>query len=223
MIRQPRLRSVLGLVAGAGLAVAAAAPVTASELGFTDWRDQRFQLFNRVDFGKGASALSIRAESAASMIYRVLPPALRDARTASWNWTVDSSVPATALNQRGGDDRNIALYFAFLPPEVAAGLGSESSLRALMNDSRGRVLVYVHGGNAARGTMLRTPYLGDRGMVVIARPAGTGSSAESVDLAADYARAFGGSPGSLVAVAVSADSDDTGSLVDARLSALTLR
>ena len=73
------------------------------------------------------------------------------------------------------------------------------------------------------GAMMRTPYLGDQGVVVIRRPAGTGTAAERVDLAADYARAFGGEPGALVAVAVSADSDDTDSVIEAQLTGLTLR
>lgn len=210
--------------AAIALALTLAAPVAqAQQIGFSDWQDQRFQLFNRVDFGKGGSTLSIEANSAASMTYKVLPQSSWGATGASWSWEVSQSVPATALNQRGGDDRNIALYFAFLPQEVAATLGPNPSIRSMLNNDAGRVLVYTFGGNAARGTMLRTPYLGDRGMVVIRQPAGTGSASEQVDLAADYARAFGGSPGALVAVAVSADSDDTDSTIAARISGLTLR
>lgn len=206
------------------LGLAALAPQAhAQQVSFSDWRDQRFQLFNRVDFGKGGSTLSIRASDAASMTYKVLPQSSWGARAASWSWDVSQSVPPTRLDQRGGDDRNIALYFAFLPQDVAAGLGANPSIRSMLENPQGRVLVYTHGGNAGRGTMMRTPYLGDRGMVVIRRSAGTGGGSEQVDLAGDYARAFGGSPGALVAVAVSADSDDTNSTIDARLSNLRLR
>jgi len=55
------------------------------------------------------------------------------------------------------------------------------------------------------------------------RPAGTGAHRENVDLAADYRRAFGGVPGALVGLAVSADSDDTNSRIRARVSGLVLK
>lgn len=212
--------SALGLALSLGLAAPAA---QAQTLSFSNWQDQRFQLFNRVSFGKSGQTLRIQANDAASMTYSVLPSASWGARAASWNWSVSQSVPPTKLDQRGGDDRNIAIYFAFVPQDVANGMGSNPSLRSLLNNPAGRVLVYVHGGNQGRGTMLRTPYLENRGMVVIRRPAGTGSNSESVDLAADYARAFGGSPEALIAVAISADSDDTGSVIDASVSGLTIR
>jgi len=55
------------------------------------------------------------------------------------------------------------------------------------------------------------------------RPAGTGSHSERVDLAADYARAFGGAPGALIGLAVSGDSDDTDSVIRAAIGNLVLR
>ncbi len=214
MVRVASLALILNLMATATLA---------QQVSFSDWRDQRFQLFNRVDFGKAGSTLSIRADDAASMIYRTLPMSSWGARMASWSWDVAQSVPATKLDQRGGDDRNIALYFAFMPEAAAEAMGSNPNIRKMLRNPEGRVLVYVHGGDAGRGTFLRTPYLENRGMVVIRRGAGTGGNSEQVDLAADYARAFGGTPGELVAVAVSADSDDTGSVIEAHLSNLALR
>lgn len=54
------------------------------------------------------------------------------------------------------------------------------------------------------------------------RQAGTGSYSENVNLAADYAQAFGGQPGSLVGIAVSGDSDDTDSTIRAAIGNLTL-
>jgi len=55
---------------------------------------------------------------------------------------------------------------------------------------------------------------------VVLRPAGTGASRERVNLTADYRRAFGGQPPSVVGVAVSADSDHTGTTIRARVSDL---
>ncbi|WP_375281366.1 DUF3047 domain-containing protein [Pseudooctadecabacter sp.] len=58
---------------------------------------------------------------------------------------------------------------------------------------------------------------------MILRSAGTGSHSESVNLASDFASAFGGQPGALVGIAVSADSDDTGSNIRAQVSNLAVR
>jgi hypothetical protein len=44
-----------------------------------------------------------------------------------------------------------------------------------------------------------------------------------VDLARDYGRAFGGRPEALVGLAVSADSDDTASAVEATVSGLAVK
>ncbi|NBT32975.1 MAG: DUF3047 domain-containing protein, partial [Rhodobacteraceae bacterium] len=72
------------------------------------------------------------------------------------------------------------------------------------------------------GDVLTSPYLGDRGRTIIRRSAGTGSYTESVDLATDYTRAFGGEATALVGLALSADSDDTDSQISARLENLKL-
>lgn len=69
----------------------------------------------------------------------------------------------------------------------------------------------------------RAPYLGARGKTVVLRGAGTGQARESVDLAADFRRAFGGQATSLVGLAVSGDSDDTDTMIRARISSLTMR
>jgi hypothetical protein len=44
-----------------------------------------------------------------------------------------------------------------------------------------------------------------------------------VNLAADYARAFGGTKGALIGLAVSGDSDDTNTVIKATVSNLNLR
>ncbi|NBT32880.1 MAG: DUF3047 domain-containing protein, partial [Rhodobacteraceae bacterium] len=50
-----------------------------------------------------------------------------------------------------------------------------------------------------------------------------GGYSETVDLGRDFKSAFGRMPEALVGVAVSADSDDTDSVIRARLGNLTLR
>lgn len=87
-----------------------------------------------------------------------------------------------------------------------------------------RIIQYAWGGSAKRGQVIPSPYgPKGQGVTIALRQAVTGSHRESVDLAADYARAFGGTKGALVGLAVSGDSDDTKSVIRASIGSLTLK
>ena len=144
------------------------------------------------------------------------------ATAASWNWSVDQSVPATDLRRKGGDDRNISIYFVFLP-EADANAIEGANIRQLNNNPNVRILRYVWGSNHARGSIQNSPYAPGQGANVILRAAGTGSNSENVKLANDFAAAFGGAPGALVGIAVSGDSDDTGTAIRASISNFAVR
>lgn len=202
-------------------ATLAATTATAGPVSFSSgWNEQKLSLFsnNRYSFG---NALSMTSDGGVSIAWKRIPQADWQATNGRWNWTVEQSVPATDLRQKGGDDRNISLYFVFVPDDQAASL-QNANIRQLLGNDDVRVLLYVWGGNHARGSQFASPYLRGQGMNVVLRQAGTGSHSENVDLAADYAKAFGGQPGSLVGVAVSGDSDDTGSMIRAAIGNLTL-
>lgn len=70
--------------------------------------------------------------------------------------------------------------------------------------------------------MLDSPYLGERGKTIVVEGTGTGQSDVSIDFDADLDRAFGERPSQLLGIAVSADSDDTESMIDATVSDLTV-
>ncbi|MCK0171971.1 DUF3047 domain-containing protein [Aliiroseovarius sp. S1123] len=200
-----------------------ASMATAGPVNFNAWRTHWFAFFSKVTFAASEGAIGVTADGSVSITYDRLAPKDWDARRASWRWAVDSSVPATDLRQKGGDDRNLALYFAFLPKAEAERLQSTRSLRKLLNHPEGRVLVYVWGGDHKRGAVLGSPYLGPRGKTIVLRPSGIGSHAETVDLATDYRRAFGDAPEALVALALSADSDDTDVVMQGQVSNLRLQ
>lgn len=200
----------------------AAAPLAAEPISFNGWTEQRFSLFQQVDYGFSGSRLSVSSDDAASMTYRRLPAGSWGATSANWSWAVSQSVPATDLTRKGGDDRNLSLYFVFLPEAEAQRIGEGGSIRSLLNNELARVLVYVWGGAHGRGDVLSSPYLGARGKTIVRRPSGTGNFSENVDLAGDYTRAFGGSAGALVGLAVSADSDDTNSTIRGEISGLSI-
>lgn len=220
MRRLPFLRIALFAACAAGMSPghAGAAPVTFD----AGWKEQKFRLFSSNRYRARGAVLEIVSDGTVSMLWRALDRAQWSARRASWHWRVTRSVPPTDLTVKGGDDRNLALYFVFLPRPEAERLAGSGSIRSLLQNPEARVLVYVWGGAHRRGEILPSPYLDRRGKTVILRPAGTGSHVETVDLAADHARAFGSQPGALVGLAVSGDSDDTSSAVRATIEELEL-
>lgn len=185
------------------------------------WSHQKFSLFSRNSYDFQGRSLAMSSDGSVSLIWRALPETEWPARNAKWDWAVETSVPGTDLRRKGGDDRNLSLYFVFLPEDQAKALKGSSVTKVLRNPAA-RVLVYVWGGSHKRGAVLSSPYLDNRGKTIVLRGAGKGSASEAVDLSRDYARAFGGAPGALVGLAVSGDSDDTDSQIRARLSALRL-
>jgi hypothetical protein len=130
-------------------------------------------------------------------------------------------VPPTDLSQKGGDDRNLSLYVIFVPGDTASTVEGEG-IRSLFDNPDVRVLMYVWGGAHDRGDLLSSPYLGARGKTIVLRPADNGQHDEQVDLRADLERAFGLADLALVGLAVSADSDDTGTAIRASIGPLWL-
>lgn len=204
------------LIAGLSATSAAAGPVSFS----SGWSEQRLSLFSSNDYSFG-NQLSMTSNGSVSIAYARVPTSDWQASAASWAWTVDTSVPATDLRQKGGDDRNLSIYFVFLPDDRAEAM-QNAGIRELLADSSVRVLLYTWGGNHSRGAAFPSPYLPGQGMNIALRQAGTGSFSENVNLAQDYANAFGGQPGSLVGLAVSGDSDDTSSRISAAIGNMTL-
>jgi hypothetical protein len=210
------------LLSRAALCLALPAAAAANAVAFDGWTEQRFSLFSSNDFTQTGERLEVVSDGTVSLLWTPLPERFRAARAASWRWTVEESPPPTDLTRKGGDDRALALYFVFLPADrVEAYRGR--GVTALLDAEEARVLMYVVGGPSGDAAILPTPYLGERGRTIPLRPAGTGAWTETVDLAADYRRAFDAAPTALVGLAVSADSDDTGTRARASLSDLTIR
>jgi hypothetical protein len=203
------------------LTLALAAPAATAQP-FGTWTEQKFPRLAANLWTQSSQGVSVQSDGSVSLIWTRLPAVDGAATKASWNWSVAQSVPATQLTRKGGDDRNLALYFVFMPADQADSRRN-ASVRQMLRSRDARVLMYVWGGDRARGEILPSPYLGDRGKTIIRRPAGTGSFREAVDLQADFARAFGSPKTTLVGLAVSSDSDDTGSSVRANLGGLALQ
>lgn len=204
------------------LSLALAAPVAAQPLSFDgSWKEQGFLRFTSNDYVQNGGSLQVVSDGTVSLLWRAAPEASRGARQASWTWAVAEGVPATDLRRKGGDDRNLAVYFAFTDAATAATANPNRATSLLRNPNT-KVLVYVWGDDDGRGTLQDSPYLPGLKTVIL-RQAGTGQHAERVDLAADFARAFGGAPEVLMGVGISADSDDTDTKIRASITAPDLR
>lgn len=198
-------------------------PAMAEQVSFSNWKEQRLSLFSSNDYSFGAQTLTMKSDGAVSIAWGRVPERLWDATSASWTWNVTQSVPATDLSRKGGDDRNLSLYFVFLPEDQAQAMKGKS-IRRLLGNTSVRIMQYAYGGNHKRGTVIKSPYgPSGQGVTLPLRQAGTGQYAEKVNLSADFKRAFGGARLKLVGLAVSGDSDDTDSVIAASLSALNVR
>jgi hypothetical protein len=223
------LRIISTIVIAGGLALAgpglALGPVAfGPSLSASGWQDFPYRNLKQVEFtAEGADTLRLRSDHAASLIWRQLPSDFSGGGVAQWRWKVDQAVPPTDLSDRGADDRSIALYFLFADSASAANDPPKSMRSAMMS---GRALIYVWGSDEAAGSVIRSPSMFGRGQLVVQRPAASPTNtwiSESVDLRADFRRAFGREPGPLVGVGVSADSDNTGTVAEATLSNLVIR
>lgn len=211
------------ILLSAALVLATTVSVAAGPVNFSNgWKEQRLSLFSSNDYTFGQN-LGLVSNGSVSIAWSRVDRADWDVAGASWGWTVEQSVPATDLSRKGGDDRNISLYFVFLPESIAPSLEG-ANIRALLGNDDVRIIQYAWGGIHARGQVIQSPYAPQgQGVTIALRQAGTGAFMESVDLVADYARAFGGEKGALVGLAVSGDSDDTDTMIRAAISSLTLR
>lgn len=212
------MRKIIPTALALTLATAASAgPVSFS----SGWQEQRLSLFSSNDYSFGQS-LGMVSDGSVSIAWTRVDRPNWDADAASWSWTVEQSVPPTDLSRKGGDDRNLSLYFVFVPESMAASLEG-ANIRSLLGNESVRIIQYAYGGNHSRGQVIPSPYgPSGQGVTIALRQAGTGSFNENVDLGADYARAFGGEKGALIGLAVSGDSDDTDSVIRAAIGNLSL-
>ncbi len=172
---------------------------------------------------RGADTIRVETAGGAGLLWRPAPPSAASATKAMWRWRKAAGVGPTDLARKGGDDRVLAVYFAFADPGDKKG---RADLKALLRSGRGDILMYVWGGDARPGTIINVPYFKGRGRAVVKRRAGAPAKqwfVEDAALAADFRRAFGRPPGRLVAIALSSDADDTGGHNIAALSDLYVK
>ncbi|MGY6547736.1 MAG: DUF3047 domain-containing protein [Roseinatronobacter sp.] len=214
-------RALLAGGAAAGLAMLGPRVAAANPVPFdTAWDHLTFRRLTPNRFELRGTSLQVIADGSSSILYRVLPQALRGSTRASWTWSVENSVPPSDLSQIGNDDRNLGLFFVSMPQAAADRIGPESSIRRMMTNRAARVLMYTWGGGQPPGTMVPSPHAPDRLRNLIMRPAQPGQFSETVDLSRDFPRVFNQPLEQLVAVAVSSNSENSATRVLARVADL---
>jgi Protein of unknown function (DUF3047) len=168
--------------------------------------------------GQPDGAIEVVSSSSVSRLYRPIEVDLDATPVLRWRWRVDEPVPPTDLTQKGEDDTALTLYVGF-PWDSGEASFTERLTRPLVEayageDAPGRVLAYVFGGEQARGEVVASPHLRSAGAMRVLRPADSPTGEwfeERVDLVQDYREAFGEDPPDPTQIAISADTDDTGS------------
>jgi hypothetical protein len=170
--------------------------------------------------------LEARSKAGVSILYRSLTPNERNGRVLTWRWRVDEAVPATDPADAGKDDRDLAIHIWF-PDDEEPGFWKRlkrTFAKVLGIPPVGKALTYVFGGTGERHRRLVNPHHEPGGILVVLRPTGTEIGKwfdERIDFVSDFEQAFGKAPPKPIYLAVSTDSDDTGTRAVGRIAELT--
>ena len=160
-------------------------------------------------------AIGVTADGVVRFLYMMLSPETAKGPRLSWSWRVDRAFPDTDLTEIGADDRSLAIHLCFpsdTRDETFWQRVGRSITAAFGEPPAGKVLTYVWGGSAPRGSRLVNPHFGGDGALIVLRPGLTATGQwlmEEVDYVADFRAAFGYDPPQPAFLAISSDSDDS--------------
>ncbi|GAA4350769.1 DUF3047 domain-containing protein [Variovorax defluvii] len=171
----------------------------------------------------GKKVLKVEADGSYGNLVHATRVPLNPSTTLAWRWRVDTFVQDADLRSRAGDDgaAKLCVFFDFPADRLSFGERTKISLarRTTGEEVPTEALCYVWDGKEAKGTQLVNAFTRRIRMVVLesgaAGAAGTAGHwlGERRSLLADYRRAFGDEAGDtlpdVIAVAVSADADNT--------------
>ena len=182
----------------------------------------------------GKRVLKVEADQSYGNLVHATQVPLNSGTTLAWRWRVDEFVQDADLRTRAGDDgaAKLCVFFDFPVDKLPVGERTKLALarRATGEDVPSEALCYVWDNKEAKGSEFMNAFTRRVRMVVLesgatAKPGGW--MAERRNLLADYRRAFGEEAGTtmpdVVAVAISADADNTRGHGIAYFSDLDLR
>ena len=225
MIRKTIISALaaVGLMAGTATYIDAATDTAlpiGPDLMALGWKMLTFDDISPTLFlGTEDGVIEVRSDSGSSVLYRLVDEVPIQATTLSWSWQVVDGLPATDLQRTDGDDRVLAVHVVFAEDDFM------SRLKGAFNPfARGRVITYVWGDDEK--AEFPHPHLPDQGFMVILKttsdPMGEWFT-ETIDLEADYKRAFGKELPPVAYVAISGDADDLNAMCFGMIKDIRLR
>jgi hypothetical protein len=175
----------------------------------------------------GETGIRLNGLGGVAAIYQPMRVPVGPNTCLAWRWRVDRGPPAMDVT-RTAADRGLVLWVGFEPDAERMGLLQRYLLGTAQMFSGPRmvpgfILHYVHGGTGQEPRWHRAPISGLIGRAVVVDAAGQqdGWVEHEVPLSAHFRAAYGIAPtGFVTEIAISADGDDTGAAIDARLSEL---
>jgi hypothetical protein len=174
----------------------------------------------------GVRAIEARANRSMALLARPLRVDLTRTPVLCWRWLVDAPVARADMRTRRGDDYAARIYVSFDIPDdrLSAGTRMRLSLgRRMFGDNLpDAALNYVWDNKHPVGMRARSAYT-DRAELIVAETGAARAGkwvAERADIAADFARAFGGVPGTATQLALASDTDNTASTARAAFADL---
>lgn len=186
--------------------------------GSSAWQPVTFRSVERpttyIPFGEPETGVRAEADCSASAL--VLPLEEIDlSRTPvlHWRWRILQGLDVEDERSRSGDDFAARVYvmFRFEPDRASLlerfrrGVGE----RLFGAEMPGTALSFVWSSRIASGAIWTNPYAAEARMIALASGPGSGWRAETVDLPASYASAFGHPPPQATGIGVMTDADDT--------------
>lgn len=163
----------------------------------------------------GRAAIEAQVDSSMALLARPINVDLTQTPILCWRWFVDSVVAKGNIRKKSGNDFAARVYVGFDMPNSAFDAMSRMKLKFARSflgaDLPDAALTYVWDNRSPVGTAIRSPYT-SRQELVVAQSGGDRIGqwvSERVNIAGDFARAFGGKPGRAVQLAVASDGDNT--------------
>lgn len=180
----------------------------------------------RVSRVAGVTAVQATAVNSMALLARPLAIDLAATPILCWQWQVDAPVAKADMRTRRGDDYAARVYVAFDIPDGELSGGARMKLRIARRLFGKAVpdaaINYVWDNRNPVGTALKSAYT-DRAQLIVAETGGTRAGrwvTERADVAADFARAFGGTSGKPTQIAIASDTDNSGSTARAAFADL---
>jgi hypothetical protein len=173
--------------------------------------------------------IRIEANQSNALIYREVNDDHVQRPVLSWSWRTDSATDRAEIESAVNEDWPVAVYAAFKVDKQYVGLWRRFVNKIVygvagLPDS-GKILTYVWSLDTPAGQRYPNPYIPKVGVINVLQSGDVGRNdwaRERRDLLADFATAFGHPAERVLYLAISADSEDTGSHSVARVRDLQL-